>query len=170
MHAPPPAVVLAAGASTRYGSPKQRVLLPEVLGRLQASPVGEIVVVWGAHGLAPQLADGARLVHCVDWHRGPGATLRAGLSSLQAPSEHAVVCLADGPRLDPRSVARVLAVWEESGASLVAASYGGQRSHPVVIARRLWARVPDRGARSLPALLVPCDDLDEPGDVDLEDE
>jgi hypothetical protein len=27
--------------------------------------------------------------------------------------------------------------------------------------------VPDEGARQLPALLVPCDDLGPPGDVDL---
>jgi CTP:molybdopterin cytidylyltransferase MocA len=42
------AVVLAAGAATRFGSPKQRLLLPRVLERLAVSPVDEIVVVEGA--------------------------------------------------------------------------------------------------------------------------
>jgi hypothetical protein len=36
----------------------------------------------------------------------------------------------------------------------------------VLLDRRVWDEIPDEGARSLPALLVPCDDLGAPGDVD----
>src|SRR5205823_7770418 len=44
------AVILAAGASTRFGSPKQRILLPPVLARVRAArSIGEIVIVLGAH-------------------------------------------------------------------------------------------------------------------------
>jgi CTP:molybdopterin cytidylyltransferase MocA len=39
------AVVLAAGAATRYGSAKQRVYLPAVLGRLAQTSVEDVVVV-----------------------------------------------------------------------------------------------------------------------------
>ena len=72
------AVVLAAGAATRFGAPKQRILLPWVLARLAASPVDEVVVVEGAYGLSVDSAQAAlRLVHCDDWERrgcdgGPG--------------------------------------------------------------------------------------------------
>ena len=38
--------------------------------------------------------------------------------------------------------------------------------HPVVLGRSAWASVPDEGARALQPVLVPCDDLDPPGDVD----
>ena len=65
------AVVLAAGEATRFGSPKQRLLLPSVLERLDRAPVDEIVVVEGAYEL--ELPEGARLVQCDDWSRGPGA-------------------------------------------------------------------------------------------------
>ena len=75
--------------------------------------------------------------------------------------------LADGPNLSPAAIDRVLEVWRESGAEIVAATYGGDRGHPVVLARAVWDQIPDQGARSLPALLVPCDDLGAPGDVDL---
>ena len=53
---------------------------------------------------------------------------------------------------------------------VLAASYGGTRLHPVVLARQAWSRVPDEGARSLDAVLVPCDDLGSPGDVDFADQ
>ncbi len=69
------AVILAAGASTRFGSPKQRLLLPRVLERVRAArSLGDIVVVLGAH---PVETD-ARAVECPDWERGPGASLRCG--------------------------------------------------------------------------------------------
>jgi CTP:molybdopterin cytidylyltransferase MocA len=157
------AVVLAAGAASRFGEPKQRLFLPAVLERLRSSPVDEIVVVSGAHEL--EIAP-ARVVPCPDWERGPGASLRCGLAAVSPTAEAAVVCLADGPNLAPEAVERVLAAWRESREHVVAASYGGGRGHPLVISRDAWGSVPDEGLRALPARLVPCDDLGEPGDID----
>jgi nicotine blue oxidoreductase len=156
------AVVLAAGASSRYGTepPKQVELLPRVLAALQQSSVEEIVVVSGAHTLPVES------IHCPDWERGPGASLRCGLATLPRDAEAAVVVLADGPDLDSRAVDRVVDDWRTSGGDAVAASYDGVRLHPVLLARALWDDVPDEGAKSLPARLVPCDDLTPPGDVD----
>jgi len=160
------AVVLAAGAATRFGSPKQRLLLPDVLERVRAGAVDDVVVVLGAHDVDTD----ARTVRCAEWDRGIGASLRCGLRALPEEAEAAVVVLADGPCLAPAAVDRVIAAWRETGAEVVAATYGGVRLHPVLLARPSWDRVPDEGARDLPALLVPCDDFDAPGDVDaLED-
>jgi CTP:molybdopterin cytidylyltransferase MocA len=157
------AVVLAAGAATRYGSPKQLVYLPAVLERLAEAPVDEVVVVEGAYPL-DELGLGVRVVRCPDWARGPGASLRCGLAALGGEVDAALVVLADGPQLDPRAVARVL---EHRGdAPVVAASYDGTRDHPAVLSRAVWTRVPDGGARALDAALVACDDLEPPGDVD----
>jgi nicotine blue oxidoreductase len=77
-----------------------------------------------------------------------------------------VVVLADGPALAPEAVDRVVAAWRKTGSPLVAASYDGDRGHPLVVARELWASVPDEGLRAFEPLLVPCDDLGPPGDVD----
>jgi nicotine blue oxidoreductase len=128
-----------------------------VLERLQA--LTQVIVVSGAYEL-----EGA--VHCPDWARGPGASLRCGLAALAEDAEAAVVVLADGPDLAPAAIDRVVAAWEQTGAPLVAASYGGDRGHPLLLARSLWADVPDEGLRGLEPLLVPCDDLGSPGDVD----
>jgi nicotine blue oxidoreductase len=156
------AVVLAAGASSRYGTdpPKQVALLPQVLAALRKSSVDEVVVVSGAHALTVES------VPCPDWERGPGASLRCGLAALPDEAEAAVVVLADGPDLDPRAVDRIVDDWRAHGGDAVAATYGGVRLHPVLLARGVWNEVPDEGAKSLPARLVPCDDLTPPGDVD----
>ena len=50
---------------------------------------------------------------------------------------------------------------------MVAASYDGTRSHPVVLARSAWAEIPDDGGRALDPVLVDCSDLRPPGDVDV---
>jgi CTP:molybdopterin cytidylyltransferase MocA len=157
------AVVLAAGASTRFGSPKQRVLLEPVLGRVRrASSVDDLVVVLGAHDVETD----ARAVRCPEWARGPGASLRCGLEALPPEAEAAVVVLADGPELSPAAVDRVVGAWREGRGTVLAASYGGERSHPVVLDRAEWRSIPDEGARALEPVLVPCDDLCAPGDVD----
>lgn len=157
------AVVLAAGASTRYGTspPKQHELLPQVLAALGATDLDGVVVVSGAHPLDIES------VACPDWELGPGASLRCGLAALPDGTEAAVVALADGPDLDPRAVDRVVRSWRERGGEVVAASYDGVRLHPVLLAKPVWTRVPDEGARALEARLVACDDLSPPGDVDV---
>jgi CTP:molybdopterin cytidylyltransferase MocA len=158
------AVVLAAGASSRFGSPKQAVLLEPVLERVRgSSAIAEIIVVLGAH----ELETSARSVHCPDWELGPGASLRCGLAALGDNVEAAVVILGDGPDLDPRAIDRVVSTWRAGAGAVVAATYGGVRLHPLLLAREAWGDVPDAGLRDLPAELVPCDDLSPPGDVDV---
>jgi nicotine blue oxidoreductase len=157
------AVVLAAGAATRFGSPKQRILLEPVLERVRSSSVDDVVVVLGAH-----LVDTtAKAVVCREWERGPGASLRCGLAALPAAAQAAVVVLADGPDLAPAAIDRVADAWRESGADVIAATYGGARGHPVLVTRSAWPLIPDEGARAMEALAVPCDDLGPPGDVDF---
>jgi nicotine blue oxidoreductase len=161
------AVVLAAGAASRFGRPKQVELLPHVLDRLAQAEIGTVVVVEGAHHLPPQ-PDGVTVVRCDAWADGPGVSLRCGLAALPAEAAHALVVLADGPLLDPRAVARVAA--HAGDADVVAASYDGTRSHPVTLARAVWDAVPPEGARALRPRLVDCSDLHAPGDVDTPDD
>lgn len=164
------AIVLAAGEASRFGSPKQRILLPRVLERLRETSVDEILVVEGAHRLeiasnSLLQSPSARVVSCTRWVKGPGASLRCGIEAL-GDMDAAVVVLADGPNLAPQAVERVLDAWRESG-GVVAASYDGERGHPLVLGRADWDEIPDEGLRDRPVQLVPCDDLGTPGDIDV---
>jgi nicotine blue oxidoreductase len=157
------AVVLAAGEASRFGSPKQRLLLPRVLERLGQTSIDQIAVVEGAYTL--ETSADVHVVQCSDWELGPGASLRCGLAALGDEVDAAVVVLADGPNLAPASVERVLEEWRRAG-GVVAASYDGGRGHPLVLDRAEWRDIPDEGLRERAVRLVPCDDLGAPGDVD----
>jgi nicotine blue oxidoreductase len=162
------AVVLAAGEGSRFGGAKQRLLLPDVLAALRAAAsVDAVVVVEGAHPLDDP---GVAVARCTDWARGPGASLRCGLAALPPGCEAAVVVLADGPDLAPAAVDRVVAAWRAGGGDVVAASYGGVRGHPLLVARAAWDSIPNEGLRVREPRLVPCDDLGAPGDVDEPDD
>jgi len=137
-----------------------------VLTRVRASSVDELLVVTGAYEVETE----SPTVECPEWELGPGASLRCGLAALGDEVEAAVVVLADGPNLHPRAIDRVIEEWREGGGQIVAATYGGQRLHPVLIERSAWEAVPDEGLRALPAAAVPCDDLGAPGDVDTPDD
>jgi nicotine blue oxidoreductase len=167
------AVVLAAGEGSRFGGAKQRVLLPQVLERLRRAPLDEIVVVEGAHSLdaiiLPERPP-ARVVHCDAWSLGPGASLRCGIGAVADDVDAVVVILADGPDLSPVSVERVVDAWRELGAPVVAASYGGTRGHPLLVAKAGWEEIPDAGLRVVEPVLVACDDLGAPGDVDCRED
>jgi nicotine blue oxidoreductase len=162
------AVVLAAGAATRFGAAKQQLLISDVLAAASAATLSEIVVVEGAHplDLPPNAHVPTRVVTCEDWADGPGVSLRCGLETLSTEVRAAVVLLADGPDLSPACIDRVVEAWRTDGGELVAASYGGVRGHPLLVARSRWADVPDEGLRLEEPRLVPCDDLGPPGDVD----
>lgn len=139
-------------------------MLEPVLERVRgSSAIDDVVVVLGAY----QVQTSARSVRCPDWELGPGASLRCGLAALGDAVEAAVVVLGDGPDLDPRSIDRVVSAWRAGAGPLVAATYGGIRLHPLLLARETWAEVPDAGLRALPADPVTCDDLSPPGDVDV---
>ncbi len=133
-----------------------------MLERVRQTTVDDIVVVLGAHDVETD----ARVVRCPDWAKGPGASLRCGLAALAPEAEAAVVVLADGPKLAPAAVDRVIEHWRRKRGEIVAATYGGQSSHPVLIERSAWDAVPDEGLRNLEAVPVTCDDLGSPGDVD----
>lgn len=174
-------IVLAAGAGTRFGGPKQvarvegRPLLQHAVDVLRAAPVSDRVVVLGAYAeeVREQVdLSRVRVVVCADWREGQSASLRAGLDALPDASA-VVVLLGDQPWVSGRAVAAVVAA-RRPGADAVRASYGGVPGHPVLIERPLFAALRDlrgdvgaRGVlRGANVVDVPCDGLGDPRDVD----
>lgn len=165
-------LVLAAGAGSRYGMPK--ILVPGWLERavvaLQNGGCSSVRVVTGA--ARPQLPEGVAETHCAEWQRGIGASLHAGLSTVEASADRVVVHVVDCPDVVPDVVARVLTT---AGDRLARAVFDGRPGHPVVLPRQhlnplLAALTDDDGAgpylRAHPHLTVECGDLATGQDID----
>ena len=171
-------VVLAAGEGRRFGGLKQlhpvdgRPMLEQVLRTLaHTGPEHRVVVLGARAGTILERIDlhGAQPTVCDRWDAGQAASLHTGLAALPAETDWALVVLGDGPHLDPLAVERMTAAAQAGGDTILAADYGGGRSHPVLIPRVRWGDIPDRGerpVRGLPAESVDCRDLAPPGDVD----
>lgn len=184
-------VILAAGASTRLGTPKQllelagKPLLVRTVEAALASSAWPVVVVLGAHAHAirPVLAPFPVLVtENATWAEGMAASLRAGITTLQQFSRHldaAIVALCDQPAFSAGTIAALLDAQRSTGRSIVAARYSGRHGAPALFLARHFAELArltgEEGARALlngdPAEVAGVEmpelalDLDTPADV-----
>lgn len=158
-----PAIILAAGASTRLGEPKQLVrwenktLLERAIDTLRACGRAPIIVVLGAYSddIARAMPDGVIEVINGAWETGMGSSLRAGLDALDAhchAPHDVMLCLSDQPLISAADL-RALQGALQAGADAAAASFDGLTSPPVCFSaaslKHLRELPPGVGARKL---------------------
>jgi molybdenum cofactor cytidylyltransferase len=151
-----PAIVLAAGRSSRMGRPKATLplgdgdtFLSRIVRTFEAAGVDEIVVVVGhdADAIAASLAAMAlrvRLVTNPDYDRGQLSSLVAGLAAVDRPEiAAALVTLVDVPLVTADTVRAVLQRYRETQAPIVRPTSGGSHGHPLLIDRSLFNALRD---------------------------
>jgi molybdenum cofactor cytidylyltransferase len=184
-------VLLAAGNSSRMGTPKQlleyggRPLLRHAAETALASQAGRLVVVLGAR--APELRpalDGlpAEIVENSLWHQGMGTSIRAGiLAAARFDPAGAILALADQPLVDLRTYNRLIEARFRASQPIVASQYAGTVGVPALFATEFFpvlaALPPDQGCKGVilgnlgRSLLLPCPeaetDIDTPRDYAL---
>lgn len=154
------AVVLAAGRATRFSGPKllapvpDRPLIRTTVEKL-VGLVDAVVVVLGHESDAVVVALGDAPVRTVinpEYEDGLGTSVAAGVSSLRADDDGVMIALGDQP-IPVEVLARLLAVYREGNASIVAPVYDGVLGNPVVFDRQFFGELKqlqgDRGARAL---------------------
>ena len=136
-------ILLAAGASRRFGSDKLLHPLADrtpvavaALANLRAAIPHVIAVVRpGVPVLENRLSEaGATVVLCAEADEGMGRSLATAVSVSVAASGW-VVALADMPYIRPETVAKIVAALA-AGAHIAAPSYRGERGHPVGLSAR----------------------------------
>ena len=156
------AVVLAAGASTRFGSPKQlvrvagRPLLHSALARAADVAGSAVSVVLGAHAaeLTPLLTHSqALIVINRDWREGIASSIRAGVSRLPPSCNAVLLMLADQAAVTAEDLKRLVSAWRRQPDYIVAARYGMTTGVPAIFPRSVFADLAalrgDTGARAL---------------------
>jgi len=163
---PTAGIILAAGASTRFGEPKQllrlkdKCLLEWVLDAALNSELNRIVLVLGyAHQKILQ-ALGEKSQHSKllvvtnpQYLKGQSLSLHIGLSKVKDDYPAVMFLLGDQPMLNSATINILLERFWAAEKDVCVPFYRGKRKTPVIFGRRFYTRLMgikgDRGARQL---------------------
>lgn len=156
------AIILAAGGSSRYGSPKQLLpwngstLLQHVIDQAQSVCNDNVDVVLGAN------AESIRATLCnesVDtiinngWREGMASSIRAGINALPDTADAVLFLLCDQPMITHTTLSTLVDHWQNSPGSIVASRYQETNGVPAIFPRvffnTLLALKGDRGAKQI---------------------
>lgn len=143
-------VVLGAGRSSRFGTPKQLLpfgdttMLGQVVRNANAASLDRVVVVLGrASGELRGSVDFGRAVVVDNTAYGTGcaSSLLAGMDAAGEDCEALVLLLGDQPGVRAEFVDAVLSEWRSSRPWASVTSYGGELGHPFVFAREAFEQL-----------------------------
>lgn len=177
-----PAIVLAAGRSSRMGRAKATLdaggghtFLTRIVQTLLDAGVGDVIVVVGheAEAIASRFSESglpARFVVNREYDKGQLSSLLAGLDVVDRPGVAAVlVTLVDVPLVSAATVGAVIEAYRRTRAPIVRPTSGDRHGHPLLIARALFAelRAADPSAGAKPVVRAHASAA---GDIAVDDE
>lgn len=145
-------VLLAAGAASRMGQPKQllvwkgKTLLEHAIETAQSCTNAGVVVVTGAYTdpleavilKYPQV----EMVWNADWAEGMGTSIRCGVEALlrsDSSLDAILIMLVDQPLIQVEQIEQLLASFEQENPSYVAAFYSGKAGVPALFSKNVFA-------------------------------
>jgi molybdenum cofactor cytidylyltransferase len=155
-------LVLAAGASTRLGQPKQlvklggRPALHIVVSNAVSLAGHAVTVVVGAHAkdMTHLLAHSpASVIVNRHWQEGMGSSLRFGVASLPPACEAAMILLGDQVAVTADDLRRLASAWKGEESLIATSVYDQHVGVPAIFPRMCFPELADlrgdRGARSV---------------------
>ncbi len=156
------AIVLAAGESTRIGTPKLllqikgKSLLQHVVDNALQSKVGEVIVVLGAEAtkLRRELKQRrVKIIENASYKEGLSTSLKVGLQAVSPQARAVLALLGDQPLISHDIIDALIDKYEESGSIMVAPVYRGRRGNPVLFDSSLIPELTkvtgDKGGREI---------------------
>jgi molybdenum cofactor cytidylyltransferase len=177
-----PAIVLAAGRSSRMGRPKatlpvsdSHTFLTRIVRTFLDSGVDDVIVVVGhdADAIAASFSESglpARFVVNREYDRGQLSSLLAGLNVIDRPGVAAVLMtLVDVPLVSSSTVRAVIDAYRRTGVPIVRPTSGDRHGHPLLIDRSVFAalRAADFKSGAKPVVRAYASAI---GDIPIEDE
>ena len=161
-----PAIVLAAGRSSRMGRAKATLsagdghtFLTRIVRTFLDAGVDDVIVVVGheADAIASSFSESglpARFVVNHDYDRGQLSSLQAGLGAIDRPGVLGVLLtLVDVPLVSAATVRAVIDSYRATHAKIVRPTSGERHGHPLLIDRALFdalrAADPEAGAKPI---------------------
>lgn len=149
------AIILAAGKSTRMGTPKmllpwgQSSVIETVVQHVIATELKPVVIVTGANqtSIEEKLTPFSERVQVI--HNGQYARLemffsiKLGIRQVAGHCHAAMLILGDQPHIAPQTVAGLIALFNDQNASIVIPSYNMRRGHPILLHQRFFNEILD---------------------------
>lgn len=155
-------MILAAGASTRLGRPKQllpfrgRSLLRHAAETALNSVYRPVVVVLGAFAdqLQPELAALPVTVAINPaWAEGMASSIRTGLREVASPPDAVVIMLCDQPLVTAAMLDQLINIHRAEKRGIVASAYEGTLGVPALFSRKYYPELGllegDQGAKRI---------------------
>lgn len=185
-------IILAAGASTRMGTPKQLLFykgcsfIRHITEVAIISVCQPIVVVLGANAerIKPEINQfPVQIVENSQWEKGMSASIRVGLEALLTVNlnlEAVAIALCDQPFVSSQTLNQLIEAYHFTGKPIIACEYAGTLGVPALFNRTLFSELmalkSTEGAKKLinkhihEVLSVPCPeaaiDIDTPSDYE----
>ena len=146
-------IVLAAGESSRFGTPKQllclegKTLIRRAVEIALGSACEPVVVVLGAYAeLVQQELEKLNVLCAVnsEWQSGMGSSIRVGMAALLSSSpeiDSVCIILCDQPFLTSEVIDQLVCTQRETASVLAASDYGEGARVPAIFHRSLFSEL-----------------------------
>lgn len=173
-------LILAAGSSSRLGSPKQLVeyqgeILISKITHLALRVCNNVLVILGANEtlILPKLdklcqgnQQNLKIMVNTHWNEGIGKSISVGVNAIAKESDAILILLCDQPFVDEVLLREMLQVFADSGKSIIACRYANQFGVPILFDKKYFEELiklsGDKGAK-----LILNNHLDEIVSVDF---
>lgn len=146
-------IILAAGASTRMGKPKQllpyqgRSLLRHITEIAIASKNQPVIVVLGANAeiIKPEICQlPVQIVENLQWASGMGSSIQAGIEAIKALGQNVeavAIALCDQPFVSVQVINQLVEAYRRSDKAIVACEYAGTLGVPALFHHTFFSKL-----------------------------
>ena len=151
-------VLLAAGESKRFGSPKQlapwngKTFIRTIIEKVKTIDPSEFLVIVGAFSelVMKEIDDfsSIKIIHNPDWNTGQASSVKIGVENLSNDVEAVIFILVDQPQIDVKTIRNLVISYATTNANIIAYSYNDTARHPILFSKILFPELKNLSGNS----------------------